>query len=218
MKLHEIVVDFDAREMEEDFRSQLSQSDQGTFLIRADIVKPLSVDKAIWKSVVQTEESTSYQQTRFADLAQLNKHLSKIAARYWIIAISQYLAVSDLACLVFTPTMRDPNWALLGYDVAEKELLSGLMDMGYRSEERTYALQEYGHSLNRYHLFDDQSIAFQFASWSNNRDPGHGPFFVCGIYFIQEVHNKTLQNMHSTSAALEYRYADGWIGNSTARS
>lgn len=187
MGLLEIVVDFDAREMEEDFQSQWSQSAQDTFLIRADILKPLSVDKAIWKSVVQTEESMSYQQTRFADLVQLNKHLLEMAARYWVIAISQYLAASDLARFAFTPTMRDPSWALLGYDVAEKELLSGLMNMGYRGEERTYAGQQYGPSLNRYHLFDDQSIAFQFASWSNNRDPGHGPFFVCGIYLIQDV-------------------------------
>lgn len=72
--------------------------------------------------------------------------------------------------------------------MAEEVLLSGLTNMGYRAEEKPLAIDTYADSLNEYHLFDEFEPALAFAEWSRTRDPGHGPWFVTGLYRIDNVH------------------------------
>ena len=185
MELNEYIVDFDAREMDEDFRATWPQPDLDTFLLKTDIAKPLSVDRAIWKSVLQGKADIIYAQTTWPNLRRLKDLLVMITRDYWIIAISQFLSDRDLAIAELTPSTRDPAWRFLGYDVADITLLSGLMDMGYSKHERAAALQQYASALNRYHLFAELGAALHFASWADKRDAGHGPFIVCGLYLIE---------------------------------
>lgn len=68
--------------------------------------------------------------------------------------------------------------------MAEINLLSGLMNMGYTDLESKFTQQKYSSHLNNYHLFKENKVALEFASWCNTRDKGHGDFYVYGIYII----------------------------------
>jgi hypothetical protein len=86
------------------------------------------------------------------------------------------------------PAVRDPGWRRLGYDVADGSLLSGLMNCALREEEQTRrGGHRWGAQLNAAHLFDDILAAFAFRDASNALVAEHAPFFVYGLYVVQEV-------------------------------
>jgi hypothetical protein len=86
-----------------------------------------------------------------------------------------------------TPATRDERWPLLGYDVGDGSLLSGLMNCGYGDDERDALRAQWGHRLNDAHLFHTAADAFAFRTLSNARTPAHAPFFVYGLYAVADV-------------------------------
>ena len=85
-----------------------------------------------------------------------------------------------------TPRVRSPDWPLLGFDVGDGCLLSGLMNCGYEDDERRALTEEWGSRLNEHHLFRDPGSAFAFRLPSNRRVAEHAPFFVYGLWLIKE--------------------------------
>jgi hypothetical protein len=93
-------------------------------------------------------------------------------------------------CEAFAPPQPEippPDWALLGYDVADGSLLSGLSNCGYTPEEREHLQQRFAQHMNRFHLFDDLDQALAFKDETNKRVPEHAPFFVYGLYRIRPL-------------------------------
>jgi hypothetical protein len=192
--MEELMVGFDAREMSIDFNQTWTDDQKQTFLLRHDIVKPLTVDTMIWKSVFEVSgiELPDYRSLRsdlWSELSKLRHFLksSAITEPYWLIAITQigieleeWLYYRDIV----EPVSVDAAWKFLGYDVAEETLLSGICDMGYREDDGAFARQKYAPHLNQYNLFTDREIAADFAKWSDLRDPGHGPFHLYKLYLI----------------------------------
>ena len=86
-----------------------------------------------------------------------------------------------------TPAARDERWPVLGYDVGDGSLLSGLMNCGYGDEERAEMRARWGHRLNDAHLFHTAADAFAFRALSNARTRAHAPFFVYGLYAVADV-------------------------------
>lgn len=79
------------------------------------------------------------------------------------------------------PEVIDPSWPLLGYDVADTFLLSGLMNCPFTSAEKM-ELSRFAKELNRFHLFRTPGPASVFRHLSNERVPEHAPFLVYGVY------------------------------------
>lgn len=79
------------------------------------------------------------------------------------------------------PNNIKEDWKLLGYDVADKYLLSGLMNCGYKKEGD---YNKFKNSLNEYHLFNSINDAKEFKRSTNARVPEHAPFFVYGLWLI----------------------------------
>jgi hypothetical protein len=71
---------------------------------------------------------------------------------------------------------------LLGYDVADYDLLGGLSNCGYAPEEVASIAPVWAPLLNRWHLFDSPGDATAFAAVTAKRVPEHAPFFAYGIY------------------------------------
>jgi hypothetical protein len=93
----------------------------------------------------------------------------------------------DLAQLLgITPSKRAVGWHLLGYDVADRWLLSGLSSCGYRAEERERLRARFGPQLNAGHLFADLKRANEFKLISAERVVEHAPFFVYGLWLLKE--------------------------------
>ncbi len=86
-----------------------------------------------------------------------------------------------------TPAVRDRSWQLLGFDVSDGSLLSGLSNCGYTAAEGQLLRPTWGPLLNESHLFPDTTRAFEYREITNARVPKHAPFFVFGLYLMQEV-------------------------------
>ena len=85
------------------------------------------------------------------------------------------------------PATPDPGWQWLGFDVADGSLLSGLTNCGYRADEAPALRAQWAGSLNGNHLFDELHDARQFRALAELRVPEHAPFFVYGLYLIEEL-------------------------------
>ena len=85
------------------------------------------------------------------------------------------------------PAAREAHWRLLGLDIADGSLLSGLSNCGYSQLEVEELRRRWEPHLNRRHLFADPARAFEFRDLANTRVPEHAPFFVYGLYLIEEV-------------------------------
>jgi len=71
---------------------------------------------------------------------------------------------------------------LLGYDVADCDLLSGLANCGYTPQEAASLTPPWAPLLNEWHLFGNVADATAFAAVTAARVPEHAPFYVYGIY------------------------------------
>ncbi len=85
-----------------------------------------------------------------------------------------------------TPSTRIDSWGLLGYDVSDEELLSGLMNSGF--DKKPEDVQSFRDTsvphMNTYHLFDSVEPAAQFIH--HERVQEHAPFFIFGIWLIKK--------------------------------
>ncbi len=206
MRPNELLLGFDAREMWLDVAEYWPEERKRTFLLRQDIVKPLSTDILVWRSVFDVEQTlnrpqwTGPIQELWEDLATLQKYMDTAwSARtlpYWIIAVTLQEDVCESEDLQewyarasnIIPVLRDPALAFLGYDVSDQWLLSGLSNCGYGTNESKIQIfrDTYASSLNEHHLFDAIKPAVDFMHFSDERVRAHAPFFVFGIWLIKK--------------------------------
>jgi len=71
---------------------------------------------------------------------------------------------------------------LLGFDVCNSWLLSGLMNYGIDYYKHKKLKEIFGQSLNRYGLFCSFDIAVNFSAEINNIASGHAPFLPSGLF------------------------------------
>lgn len=198
--MKESVIGFDAREMSFSDSADWPSERRKIFLLKSDVEKPLSVDTSVWNSIFDIYEvlkrprKMGWRNDTWARLPELQEHLRSCAevkiGYYWTIAITQFLddvtrTEIGVDVLPVMPNTINPDWQLLGYDVAELTLLSSLMNMGYRIDEKRIVEEKFAESLNKYHLFTDEKVAQEFTHWSNARDKGHGPFYIYGLYRVE---------------------------------
>jgi hypothetical protein len=74
------------------------------------------------------------------------------------------------------------RYELLGYDVADYDLLGGLTNCGYSPEEAASLAPAWAPRLNEWHLFDHPEDALAYAAVTATRVPEHAPFYGYGIY------------------------------------
>lgn len=77
------------------------------------------------------------------------------------------------------------RYDLLGYDVADYDLLGGLTNCGYTPEEAASLTPAWAPLLNEWHLFDNPGDATAYAKVTARRVPEHAPFFGYGIYQLR---------------------------------
>jgi hypothetical protein len=80
-----------------------------------------------------------------------------------------------------------PAWTRLGYDVADASRLSGLADCGYAPDEVEPLRERWARFLNLHHVFDQVAYALAFRQVADRRVTEHAPFFVYGLYVIEDA-------------------------------
>jgi hypothetical protein len=173
------------------------------YLLRESISVPLSVDKAVWPS----SDDKRLLADLFSDYSS-NINAAPNGLDVYSIKDSVFLnrppehagslligitAMGDVAqelrrthhigaTLYSIADLKANGWWLVGYDVADRWLSSGLMNCGYTPDQKTVLSTRFGSRLNNHGLFDDPEAAQDFCVACNDRIPEHAPFVVYGIW------------------------------------
>ncbi len=194
-QVSEILISYDAREDFSVFSDTWDANRTEMYLLKESIVKPLSTDVMVWDSIfhvlqISLPDWVGPCQNLWQDYYKLSEFLASksINKPYKHIAITQHISKSRekyLAAIYQTnPSRIDHQWQLLGYDISDEFLLSGLMNCGYRDDEKIELQSHWAKFLNQFHLFSDLEVAIEFQKITDIRVPEHSPFSVYGIYRI----------------------------------
>lgn len=217
--MKEFVVAYDAREMwmstEQYFPPKYDQVEWYLrSLLRKDVIKRLSVDKLVWKSLFHSyisvfiqpdfvvtgtipdraneEVPAEYRAWDFhawSDLSVLQTYLTHFWHRVnqpcWLVAYSMFGKAEQVNDYTI-PLEVQPEWKFLGYDVAEDFGAWGKVDGLFQPEEEApYLLDKFLPYLNQYQLFTTYEAANEYCRWADQNDPyGHSPNYVYGLYHI----------------------------------
>lgn len=203
MEAQEKLLGFDIREMWLGM-SDWPQLRQKECLIKRNIEKPLSVDTEVWQSIFDINPIVTLPDFRgrvqflweaIVKMRQYFTHISSVSQPSWTIAVTLYFdlltidersAWGTLDFVSFNATNYSAKF--IGYDVADRFLLSGLMNnCRYNASDRAILEQKWGEHLNKYHLFTDYDLANEFRQFINPLVPEHAPFFVHGLYLISPL-------------------------------
>jgi hypothetical protein len=182
-----------------------TEENKRAWLLHSDVERPLSVDHLVWPTVFDVDQTLlepDYHgplQDLWSDLGAMISCIDKQWKGSWkssaIIAITLCLPeagelaaeISELGMDTTIPATIDSEWHVLGFDVADRWLLSGLSNCTHTTEADFQALrQRFAFSINRYHLFDLEQHARDFRCVSDLRVKDHAPFFVFCIWLIGE--------------------------------
>ena len=151
-------------------------------LLRRDVASVRSVDPLVWERPPGLLPSPDAEGL-WPDLSGL-----LAAARALDRAGAVVVRITALGEDGETPEGPDPagsaagRYDLLGYDVADYDLLGGLTNCGYTPEEAASLAPVWAPLLNQWHLFDNPDDAVAYAAVTARRVPEHAPFFGYGIY------------------------------------
>jgi hypothetical protein len=141
------------------------------FLLRRDVASVRSVDPLVWVRPPGLPPAP--------EAEGLWPDLSADAIAVRITALEEDGPTPENAGAIGPASGR---YDLLGYDVADYDLLGGLTNCGYTPEEVASLAPVWAPLLNKWHLFDDPEDATAFAAVTAKRVPEHAPFFAYGIY------------------------------------
>ena len=189
----EIVVGFDVRRDHEASGFAWDEGRRFRYLLLDDVRRPLSVDQTVWPSCFP--EATAGEWRGVLGLWSDFAAMSDAAAREGIDQTASRLVAAVVVPASdeersewltkrldqTVPERLGPDWCVLGYDVADQWLTSGLSNCGYVRNERAELQTEWARRLNVHHLFDDPEDARLFVKATNQRVPEHAPFFVYGL-------------------------------------
>jgi len=74
------------------------------------------------------------------------------------------------------------DWIFLGYDVADRDLISGLSNCGYSENEKRILQKEWKTLLNKYGLLGSLKDAKKFKKICDQRVVEHAPFYIYGLF------------------------------------
>lgn len=196
---------FDLRACSKDYVSREWHPERrATYLLKTDVEWPLSVDTAVWPSLFHfTSRLQNYRPVETVDVEPSSDR--QLILRLWddvagMEAMVRTRMQHDM-CFVrvaielcqdgtilgegpWDLVMQSPqngraatDWRSIGFDVADADFVSGLMNCGYKEEELA-KLSEWSQDLNEFGLFGDMGRASEFRRLANERVPEHAPFFV----------------------------------------
>jgi hypothetical protein len=152
------------------------------YLLRRDVVSARSVDPMVWERSpgLPRPPGPMGLWPNLSDLLAVARALDQSSAV--VVRITAFEEDRE------SPPSADPaagQFDLVGYDVADYGLISGLTNCGYKPEEVASLAPVWVPRLNQWHLFDDPDDADAYATITEQRVPEHAPFFGYGIYQLR---------------------------------
>ena len=173
-----------------DLRSTVSDpswtADRRTvFLLRRDVASVRSVDTLVWERPRGLPPVPEGLWPSLSDLfaaAGALAHADAVAVRIRALEDEEERRTPESAGTIGPASER---YDLLGYDVADYYLLSGLTNCGYSPGETASLAPAWAPLLNEWHLFGNAEDATAFAAVTAKRVPEHAPFYPYGIYQLR---------------------------------
>lgn len=180
-----------------------SPEHRASYLLRQDIEWPLSIDRVVWPSLLQSDyfdaggnrkpnpaflgEDASDSENEFgllSDLATMARfRKSKDGVSIGVQLIYQERKEADP--FIGVEASPVPSSAdVLGFDVATRTPISGLCNCGYNQTEVRQLRAEWGHRLNVHGLLQTIDDAGRFKEMTNDRVPEHAPFYVYKLFRV----------------------------------
>ncbi len=173
------------------------------YLLRTDAIHPLSVDAMVWPVPYELQDVDLFETHGYGfvglsatppiiagavtiTIAVFPETWSELQRETWnklvLTAAGREIGLESLySTEVAVPS--EAEFRLLGYDVSDWGLISGLSNCGYSSGEAVAGYRTaWAHRLNSHHLFDDIDAAEAFVKFADTRVSEHAPFYVFGIW------------------------------------
>ena len=178
------------------------------YLLRPDVPWVASADSAVFSSIFDFGNTLNGADEALTRLIPENVHqqalglwcdldaMQQTASRLSLPEGAVFMAIAITALEEFpraegpwddlleertNPETVNQRWRLLGYDVADRFLLSGLSNCGYDGDEKATFTIAWSGKLNEVGLLSDLNDAAEFKNATNRRVPEHAPFSVFGL-------------------------------------
>jgi hypothetical protein len=191
----EQLVAYDVRDLIPDWIFPYQPERRHLFFLRDDIQQPYSTDDIVWTSVMNRIADLPAWRGTVQNLWQEVDEMDAFFAAHGgypastlRIVMSVFLHDEQEAQLwtgrELKPMTAALGGRLLGYDVSDFFLLSGLSNCAYDEDELAALKPVWSPHLNEHHLFMDVDKAMAFKAITNERVKEHAPFFVFGLYAL----------------------------------
>jgi hypothetical protein len=188
-------IGFDLREPMDGARSDWSAVRRSAFLIRPDVQQPISVDRSVWPSIAEpSAEHPLGLWFRAEGLLQLAEDRLTLAKESVVVELA---ALTDGESYywerVFEGLGLDEggdsslSFHLLGYDVADRYLVSGVSNCEVSEPERAALRDMWSSSVNKYGLFGVVEDALKFRAVCDDSIREHSPFCVYRIRVVRRT-------------------------------
>ena len=182
------------------------------FLLRDDVRRPIATDTAVWPSVFGDGLSEAERErlgvanmnipawrgpnrNLWDDLERMRGVLHGVATTHQVISVSwvswdafSRRSITGAPYLeTMTPAILGAGWSMLGLDIADGSLTSGLSNCAYSANDRAKLRRRWASRLNEHHLFDDVAAALEFSDVTEKRVPEHAPFFVYALRVLSDT-------------------------------
>jgi hypothetical protein len=206
------IVGFDIRIIDRELlAADWDATRRDTYLLQPDVTWVGSVDPVVWPSIFSFENGpqserryqairTTPQDARQQAFGLWRDQRSMLdAGSKWHSSVN-ILAMPVAICLisehipsaehpwaeVFSeptrPEAMEDSWRLLGFDVADRFLMSGLSNCGYTQTEKETLSGTWSMKLNGIGLIKELKDATKFREITDHRVQEHSPFLVFGLY------------------------------------
>ena len=166
-----------------------------TYLLRRDVRRPLSVDRAVWTAGAMANGQPSPQALSWVGVEEVRQRAVDAAAtrpfHAVTIVIGLVIATANDEALAASQGIEnevvvEPRWRSLGFDIADGTI-SGLSNCGYKAEEADALREAWGARLNDHGLFDEIHDALAFRAVTDARVREHAPFAVYAVWMVEDA-------------------------------
>lgn len=185
------VIGFDVRQTSG--RAQWSAERRSAYLLRPDVTRPLSVDVMVWPQAASLGQSEhplgllgSIQQalTLYPDLLSRGEDtpaLIEIAVVADLKGCSASFEYLDSYLFPSEDQSLDYETPILGYEAADKNLISGLSNCQLTDNELSKARRTWASGVSANGLFRSGEVAAEYKTFCDAAIPEHKPFEVFRI-------------------------------------
>lgn len=215
----EVFLGYDVRtSLEGHIENSWDTARRSDYLLRPEIIRPVSVDRIVWPSLLTDETPPFGLLTTLDEVVRSMKELERsVGGEPTLIGIFGFpnrectipAAWSMAVGTQPTPECIHGVTKDLGFDVADEFMLGGLSNCKITPEERGRICESWIRKVNMYGLLEDLESASMVKTVYDLLVPEHSPFYV---YFIQQIRFGPVEGPAGTGLRCDPRARHGVKG------